>query len=426
LQVVIQPATEINSKESYALTSGPITFSDNGTPVGTATIGTYGDNGTLAQLTLTNVAAGTHHYTATYPSDGHYASWTPYTFGSLNVDINGCTPGCTAPPTFSPTTEGFTGTVTVTISDSSPSPTIYYTTDGSVPTTGSSVYSTPLTFSATTTLRAIATSSGLTTSTSSQAVYTLGSNPAATPTFSPNSETFTGSISVVISDSTSSPTVYYTLDGSTPTTASTVYSGPLAISASTTVKAIATASGFTQSAVGTAVYSLSGPTAATPLFTPGSQAFTGTLSVVISDTTPSSTIYYTTNGTTPNTGSTVYSGPISVSANTIINAIAVATGYITSAMGTATYTLSSQTPTIIPGPQKFSTTLTVSIVSPAGGVIHYTVDGSTPTSASPLYAGAFTISASTTVKAITIVSGVTSLPATVIYTQGQCFGCWWK
>jgi hypothetical protein len=426
LQAVIQPATEINSKESSALTSGPITFYDNGTSVGTATIGTYGDNGTLAQLTLTGVAAGTHLYTASYPSDGHYASWTPYNFGSLHVDINGCVPGCTAPPAFSPSTENFSGTVTVTISDSSPSPTIYYTTDGSVPTTASTVYSTALTFSATTTLRAIATSSGLTTSTASQAVYTLTSNPAATPTFSPNSETFTGSISVVISDSTTGPTIYYTLDGSTPTTASTVYSGPLAISASTTVKAIATASGYTQSAVGTAVYSLSGPTAATPLFTPGAQAFTGTLSVAISDTTPSSTIYYTTNGTTPNTGSSVYSTPITVSTTTTINAIAVATGYITSAMATSVYTLSSQTPTIIPGPQKFSTTLTVSIVGPPSSVIHYTVDGSTPTSASPLYAGAFTISATTTVKAVAVIGGVTSLPATVIYTQGQCFGCWWK
>src|SRR5208283_3122151 len=79
---------------------------------------------------------------------------------------------------------------------------------------------------------------------------------AATPTFSPVAGSYTGTQTVTISCSTPASTIYYTTDGSTPTPLSTVYSSPIAVSTSETVKAIATASGYTQSAVGTAVYTI--------------------------------------------------------------------------------------------------------------------------------------------------------------------------
>jgi hypothetical protein len=79
----------------------------------------------------------------------------------------------------------------------------------------------------------------------------------ATPTFSPTSESFTGTLSVSISDSTSGSTIYYTTDGTTPTTSSTVYSSAISVSATKTIKAIAAKSGDTNSAVGSATYTLS-------------------------------------------------------------------------------------------------------------------------------------------------------------------------
>ena len=63
--------------------------------------------------------------------------------------------------------------------------------------------------------------------------------------------------------------------------------------------------------------------------------------MTISDTTGGATIYYTTNGTTPTTASTVYSGPISVASSETLEAIAVASGFSQSAVGTAAYTISS-------------------------------------------------------------------------------------
>lgn len=80
--------------------------------------------------------------------------------------------------------------------------------------------------------------------------------PAATPTFSPAAGSYSSTQTVTISDSTPSSTIYYTTNGSTPTTSSTIYTAPITVSTTQTVQAIATASGFTQSAVGSASYTI--------------------------------------------------------------------------------------------------------------------------------------------------------------------------
>ena len=78
--------------------------------------------------------------------------------------------------------------------------------------------------------------------------------PAATPTFSPAAGTYTGTQTVAMASTTSGATIFYTINGSTPTTSSPVYSTPISVAMSQTVQAIATASGFSQSAVGSASY----------------------------------------------------------------------------------------------------------------------------------------------------------------------------
>ena len=84
---------------------------------------------------------------------------------------------------------------------------------------------------------------------------------------------------------------------------------------------------------------ISTPPTPTPIFSPNGGALTGPQSVTIADSTTGATIYYTTDGSMPTSGSTPYSGPIQVSDNETLKAIAVASGLVTSAVASATFTV---------------------------------------------------------------------------------------
>src|SRR5205814_1711876 len=101
------------------------------------------------------------------------------------------------------------------------------------------------------TIKAIAAAPGYANSLVTSATYTIR---VATPTFSPAAGTYSQPLSVTLSDATSGATIYYTTDGSTPTTVSTPYTGPISVTQTTTVKAIAVAPGWSQSPVATATY----------------------------------------------------------------------------------------------------------------------------------------------------------------------------
>ena len=247
-------------------------------------------------------------------------------------------------PSFSPAAGTYTTTQPVTISDSNSSATIYYTTNGTTPTTSSTKYTGAISVSSTETIEAIAVASGYTNSTVATAAYTITSTTVtATPTFSPTPGTYASAQQVTILDSTSGATIYYTTNGTTPTTSSSKYTAPLNVSATQTIKAIAAASGHTNSAVATGAYTITTPTAAMPTFSPAGGTYTGPQSVTISDSTPGAAIYYTTDGTTPSRSSLQATGPITVSSTETIKALAFLTGYYTSPEGVATYTINAST-----------------------------------------------------------------------------------
>ncbi len=78
----------------------------------------------------------------------------------------------------------------------------------------------------------------------------------ASPTFSPSGGTFTATQSVTISDATAGASIFFTTNGTTPTAASTAYTGPISVSASETLNAIAVATGDSPSAVASATYTI--------------------------------------------------------------------------------------------------------------------------------------------------------------------------
>jgi hypothetical protein len=91
--------------------------------------------------------------------------------------------------------------------------------------------------------------------------YTEGTTTqASTPTFSPSAGTYSSAQSVTMSDATSGATIYYTTDGTTPTTSSTKYTGPITVSSTETLQAIAVATGDANSASASGLYTISLPT----------------------------------------------------------------------------------------------------------------------------------------------------------------------
>ena len=83
----------------------------------------------------------------------------------------------------------------------------------------------------------------------------VGVSNVATPVFSPSGGRYAEAQTVTITCETAGATIYYTLDGSAPTTASAVYTSPLTISETTTLKAMAVSDGE-ESATATAKYTI--------------------------------------------------------------------------------------------------------------------------------------------------------------------------
>ncbi|MGI5245296.1 chitobiase/beta-hexosaminidase C-terminal domain-containing protein [Dactylosporangium sp. CA-139066] len=110
-----------------------------------------------------------------------------------------------------------------------------------------------------------------------------GASTVATPTFSPPGGTYSSAQSVTIATATAGASIRYTLDGSTPTAASPLYTGPLTISATTTVRAIGVLAGQANSAVASATYAIGTATSCTtqpdiPNFGPNVRIFDPSMS----------------------------------------------------------------------------------------------------------------------------------------------------
>lgn len=121
--------------------------------------------------------------------------------------------------------------------------------------------------------------------------------------------------------------IYYTIDGSTPTTESTMYSEAFSLNATTTVKAIAVKDGVS-SEVSTKTFTKEEPEpepTVNPPLIQGATEFIGSTECTI-EADDGASIYYTTNGTTPTTSSSLYSAPITIRKSCTVKAIAVKNG----------------------------------------------------------------------------------------------------
>jgi hypothetical protein len=173
-----------------------------------------------------------------------------------------------------------------------------------------------------------------------------GGTVVAAPGFSPGGGTYTSTQNVSITSATSGASIRYTTNGTDPTsTTGTVYSAPVAISASVTLKAIAYKTGMTSSSVSAATYTISAsppPQVAAPTFSPAGGTYSSTQNVTISTSTSGATIRYTTNGSTPtSTSGTVYSVPVAIGNTATLKAVAYKSGMTDSSVTSAGYTITT-------------------------------------------------------------------------------------
>ncbi len=285
-------------------------------------------------------------------------SGRPYDLGFFNVNgyqvTNSDTPTISAsgsstasiasPPVFNPINGTYASGQTVALSSATSGASIHYTTDDSTPTSSSPLYSGPITLTSDTAIRAIAMASGSNNSAVNTGIYlTTGSGPqqVADPVFAPGAGSYGSAQNVTITTPTSGATIRFTTDGSTPTETHGTVGNVLVVTSSETIQAIAYESGMTDSNVVSAAYSIGGPPqAAAPVFSPPAGAYGTAQNITITTTTSGANIRYTTDGSTPSeTVGTIYSGPVNVSTNQTIQAIAYEAGFVDSPVSSATYSI---------------------------------------------------------------------------------------
>ena len=305
-----------------------------------------------------------------------------------------------AKPTILPATgTQFVGTLQVSLGCATADATIRYTTDGSEPTPASAAYTGPFAVTRTTTVKARAFyENGDGSAATVSASYALKA-PAA-PVAEPASGTkFVGEQLVTLSFDAGT-TVHYTTDGSEPTVDSPVYEGPISVTATTTIKAVAVNADGTVGDVFAGEYVLNKVEA--PEISPASgTTFDASQTITIACATEGATIHYTTDGSEPTEDSPVYRR-FRISGKTTVKAVAFSEGMAASEVVTAEYALGRCDDPVISladGTVFQHSDQAVSISCGDEGVLRYTLDGTEPTAESPVYTGAFTISESTVVKA---------------------------
>jgi hypothetical protein len=177
------------------------------------------------------------------------------------------------------------------------------------------------------------------------------------------------------------------------------YTGPIAVGASTSIAAVAVKDGMADSELLVATYTYNALQLAEPVATPSAAApYHAAFTVTLSGP-EGAAVYYTTDNTDPTTSNDVYSAAIDITQNTTLKAVAVKTDMLDSAVMTAGYTLSPETPTAV----QTDSAVTLATAT-ADAAISYTVDGSDP-------AASDTKTTYTTGTPITLSAGTTTVKA---------------
>ncbi len=341
-----------------------------------------GSNATITNITInyTQTANSVSASVGTYSLSNNVGTWTgsasAVTFTQSGttgqcrisaISVTYSTGGSTAvaTPTITPNSGSFLTSQEVSISCATTGATIYYTTDGSAPSTTSTQYTTPFTIDETTTVKAYAVLTNYDDSQVASATFTkataltVAEAIAATPATGTSDYVYiSGIVSAFYNTSImgdGSNYRYYISDDGTTTNQLLVYKGnglnnvafanvnDLLVNDQVIIYGKLTTYNSTKEvAAGNYIYSLERPTVTVeaPTFSPAAGTYDEAQSVTLSCATDGATIYYTTDGTNPTNESTQYASAINIASTTTIKAIAYV-GEDYSTVTTATYTIVS-------------------------------------------------------------------------------------
>ncbi|GHU40033.1 hypothetical protein FACS1894190_06420 [Spirochaetia bacterium] len=333
-----------------------------------------------------------------------------------------------AKPTASPAAGAVTTGTVVTLDCATEGAEIWYTTNNATPGkggAGSTQFTTPITITGTTNIKAVAVRADMLDSGVLTAAYTIASDsflPLDTFTLSPAQASVARggikSFTLTVRGSFYSSDIHiYVIGGNSTETNITYSRGTQSGSAWTypitiTVDPSETATSLTvRAAYGAqttdATLTLTGgPKAATPTASPAAGPVTVGTEVTLSCTTEGAEIWYTTDGSTPSTSSTLYDdSPVSITVATTIKAIAVKDDMADSDVMTAAYTIAQvATPAANPAAGGYTSNQNVALsCATTGAAIYYTTDDSTPDTSSTPYDGSLIpITTTTTINAIAV------------------------
>jgi len=408
-------------------TSGAVTIVPPSAPTLSPAAGTYTSG---PKITLASPTAGATIYYTTNNSTPTTAStkytapislvtaagtWTIRAIAVLNGQTSSIAQAAytvapaLAEPTIKPAAGTYNTVQTITFSTPPAGATIHYTLNGTAPTSTSKTYAGEIIQVGTTeSVEAIVTQPGYTPSPAAVNAYKIV--PTA-PSISPGLGTYTTGPKITLTSSPAGATIYYTTDNSTPTTSSAKYSGPISMPTTPLtwqVRAIAVLGGQT-SAVSRQVYTVA-PILPAPVVHPAPGTYNAIQHVTFSTPPAGATIHFTFNAGPPTSGSSTYTGgAISVGVSTTLQAILTQPGYTNSPTTVATYTIVPPTPLIAPAAGTYATPQKITITTPVPNTsIHYTTDGSDPTTSSNIYQSSIALApaTTTTIRAAAAIDGV--------------------
>ena len=251
-----------------------------------------------------------------------------------------------ATPTASDASGVYSQPFKVTLSCATGGATIRYTTDGTEPTEKSAEYTgVPFKFEewgTTTTIKVRAFCDECIDSEVATFTYTLKRETLPEPSASPESGIYENPQKVTLSCSDPDVQIRYTVDGRQPSTTSTIYTGPLDISSSMTLKIMAT-KGSAISDVVTYDYNIVNAKVSTPYTPIQSGTYADPLNIHLFTLTEGATIRYTLDGTDPTAESQLYRGwPIKIAESTTLKVRAFCDEMADSDIATYEYVIGSE------------------------------------------------------------------------------------